>query len=987
MAPVDSSVPDTEKRLKVALSFATGLPKRLQSDASDASLSADLQRHITDFPTRFSASSLVFEDIDTRGTNLWNLATRLNREDTQKARTAVSLAARMFALLLLDCAQQSPGGTVQNCLRLLKVAIKTAKHCLDHTRLDLCAKASQKATKYEDEISHADGFAIDASIRTRLSHEHFVLRLALAWRQNRLDLLEDMVSKNGPDFKDWDPSLAESLADLMFEIGKDLLKKKQFALAVKWLDRSFDVLMGQELERLSDQAGELRISILYSSVKALLGTQQEEGRARARHLVDLLEIDFGEKLVVLLLRMDIISTAPKFDSSEYFGVLQRVIRVFEINPTNIRTVMHDIHKLKNHSPNLACKAVDELLETRLYSMDTEEWIERAFITRLWIIADIPESEDVLDQLSQVCDSLSMNLVKPLSASATHAAQILLWKRIESLASQQQYLHAQTWCRLALHTLFQNSGDMNMAKISSHHDLASAREAYSQMSQTAKDAPMTKYLMYKVAIRTGDTDLAAECLNAVCCSTSKDATLVYACVLEAQRLGNRAQTVAALEKVLEKYNYAAPKGVNLPALLRYVSSFIETLSLTRTRVSARLLMSEIADSKVPDLEAIGKLCKLFEGAAVQAKSSKRDRTATEQMFPVSELDWFSKNSYNVSLKYCTDWDPHIILRFLQACINFICLYPDEVEKAVSEDLSSRRMFCNFLSTCVLVVLARSEDDIETQLQHYLRLRSHASEFRRGYSEQIERAEFGGKDDLVQKYSSVLSFDFEAAVRLKAWDDLGSIVEECRECDLGVFGVLADVMLCSQAPTPSKNPVSRGFFFAGNLLTSPALISILQHIITATTQTHPHQNLPRLARWIRCLFQLTLPSAIAIAERALDQAVLLAQDSQTTRRLSNQPMGPSGADADADAENDKIYPATELEWLASTTFNRAIDFFCAADDEACRAWAEKALALAAALPEGDGRGQEGGGGGKSLYEIMQEKYMGLRWSEASGAASTE
>lgn len=62
-------------------------------------------------------------------------------------------------------------------------------------------------------------------------------------------------------------------------------------------------------------------------------------------------------------------------------------------------------------------------------------------------------------------------------------------------------------------------------------------------------------------------LVAECLDLVCRQSSKDATLLYACVMEAQNTGDKQQAIAALQKVLQKYDYSAPAGVHHPALLR------------------------------------------------------------------------------------------------------------------------------------------------------------------------------------------------------------------------------------------------------------------------------------------------------------------------------------------------------------------------------------------------------------------------------------
>jgi hypothetical protein len=104
-----------------------------------------------------------------------------------------------------------------------------------------------------------------------------------------------------------------------------------------------------------------------------------------------------------------------------------------------------------------------------------------------------------------------------------------------------------------------------------------------MPNSGRDEPVTRYLMYKAGLRSGDPDfgkmidlrdrvrkltvVAAECLEYVCRSSAKDATLLYACVMEAQSAGNKRQAINALERVLEKYNHSAPTGIHLPALLR------------------------------------------------------------------------------------------------------------------------------------------------------------------------------------------------------------------------------------------------------------------------------------------------------------------------------------------------------------------------------------------------------------------------------------
>ncbi len=71
-----------------------------------------------------------------------------------------------------------------------------------------------------------------------------------------------MYSKARLDEVLLDPGYAESLADILYEIGKQMLEQRQHELAVKWLERAYNGLLSQELENLSIDAGELRISVI-----------------------------------------------------------------------------------------------------------------------------------------------------------------------------------------------------------------------------------------------------------------------------------------------------------------------------------------------------------------------------------------------------------------------------------------------------------------------------------------------------------------------------------------------------------------------------------------------------------------------------------------------------------------------------------------------------------------------------------------------------
>lgn len=104
--------------------------------------------------------------------------------------------------------------------------------------------------------------------------------------------------------------------------------------------------------------------------------------------------------------------------------------------------MNHIHKLKEHrlahhilfnsrslrrndSAGNACKALDDFLTLRLYASANGDWIEKAFITRLWISTDkMIETTGVLDELQRTVAGLTANYPKPLTAAATHASQLV-----------------------------------------------------------------------------------------------------------------------------------------------------------------------------------------------------------------------------------------------------------------------------------------------------------------------------------------------------------------------------------------------------------------------------------------------------------------------------------------------------------------------------------------------------------------------------------
>lgn len=235
-----------------------------------------------------------------------------------------------------------------------------------------------------------------------------------------------MYKKATSSKKDLDPYTAENMANVLYEMGKDLFHKQQHLLSVKWLERAYEVLTSQELDKLSMDANELRISIMQMFVKALLALNTPEMTERAQGIIRLLENEIGDKLIVLLLKLECLSSAPGelFDSNMYHSILKRMIRTVPLSESNFKLIMFHVKKLNERNSTLASSTLEDLLNLRLLEDGKEEWIEKTIITRLWILTSQHDSMDILHALHKTLSNMASNLKHPLRAAAAHAGHMV-----------------------------------------------------------------------------------------------------------------------------------------------------------------------------------------------------------------------------------------------------------------------------------------------------------------------------------------------------------------------------------------------------------------------------------------------------------------------------------------------------------------------------------------------------------------------------------
>jgi hypothetical protein len=158
--------------------FANSVADRITKGSANTLLTSDLLSHILTLPITLASARL--SEFDTKGAEIWNLSTRLNRSSEVYDKKTLCLL-RVFAFNLLDSAHHRQSKTSANCVRLLRVAFKAAKFCLVAGEVELSVKVLERAAAHVEELSNEDNQfgPEDEPVRARLTAEYYVLRTTL----------------------------------------------------------------------------------------------------------------------------------------------------------------------------------------------------------------------------------------------------------------------------------------------------------------------------------------------------------------------------------------------------------------------------------------------------------------------------------------------------------------------------------------------------------------------------------------------------------------------------------------------------------------------------------------------------------------------------------------------------------------------------------------------------------------------------------------
>jgi hypothetical protein len=132
------------------------------------------------------------------------------------------------------------------------------------------------------------------------------------------------------------------------------------------------------------------------------------------------------------------------------------------------------------------------------------------------------------------------------------------------------------------------------------------------------------------------------------------------------------------------------------------------------------------------------------------------------------------------------------------------FPRDISATVVGDLSLKLLFSHFIISSAHVSLARIQENPEQQQHHYQLVRKNIAAFNKEVGGRLPLIEQDAREDLLDRLATMLAFDFEGAVYLQEWDDLGDIVLQAKTCNnLRILQTMADCLLRSATPLTSKS----------------------------------------------------------------------------------------------------------------------------------------------------------------------------------------
>ncbi|KAK4555551.1 sporulation-specific protein 22 [Recurvomyces mirabilis] len=884
--------------------------------------------------------------LDHLGSNILNSAINLTQSqaDSSAPRTQDQDHIRLATLLrilgfsLIDAAHQVSLGDYhaqEKFVRIFKIALQTCRTCLDSDETELAMNVLQRCSDYATIVGPnaaigqtAGAVSLSLTIHARtLRHfviEYYVLRVLHALKTDQTDSTFYFYTQI--DMKELEKSadLTDKAAEVLYSVAKARQAREAWKETTMWCKCALAVFKRLGTNNQSQYGSELELAIAGTAVEACLANGSPDSFVQAHRLVDHLTDTNGTcyRLEPDVLRYNILTAARHPDNTKIESVVFRMINNTQLTDQTFKMIMKILKKLQDFHMASALAMNHILIISRLlpdcranpvggFTQDRLDKGVATFLSAATKRAREPEMA-IATRIKTVFDEVYEGFAPGISPSAARGAQTTLWKSAMGLFKRSAAVAGDTsveaWLKLLQHPLLGECGSSQKGKIGRkillarfhRKDYVGARAAFYDMPEDNQNEVESRSLVFQLAVIDSDQALAEESLRVIAKYAKDDSQPLYACVLTAQQHGTPYMAIKALKTLIDQQ----PPGLHLPSLLR---------------CTVRLLMGELdsEDEHKDKSRTAVELVVMFERAA---KNTAALRTSDDKKW-LDELQWWSKNAFNVAMRYSKDMIPKMLVRLLATCVCFLdCLSPDH-----QAGVRRRRLICYFTSALGFVTIAKaSKEGSDQRRQCYMQARSQADQFSKHYEDwqgttgvtlPTKDREKESEKMAVRAFE-IKRLDLECALHLQLWSTLDAAVTNLLNyTGAGRWENLTDLMFMIHEHADATTDIDEA--------SKCRIRDLLSRSINETWKRDKDIN--KMALWLRQSFSLHLEDGDeGFALNIVQQAASIAA------------KGYEGKTA--------AYPAEELFWLASTVFNKAVDIVAHGGVKEARGWMEGSLELA-------------------------------------------
>ncbi|KAJ5847259.1 hypothetical protein N7455_011216 [Penicillium solitum] len=894
------------------------------------------------------------EHLDGIGTLLWNdciYLTPLRGHNPEDVLVLGKVRAIAFAILNMAVTPDLLGS-----LRALDLALKAARVCIVNEQREIALNILSVAALRLTSVQPVH-LGLDPAINRNLTIRYFLLRIRLAWLQERVDIAEHFFAKLPTPVVSNDEEL---IFETCFIIGDSALARCLPEIAMTWLQRagdhfhSYSIMNQLKFPDYHNWNLVIRHSLIVASAQT-----------RSTQAIVTYEIEYYAKHPAMVL-FDLSVGHNNPSNDELLQGLKGLVDQLPLADINMPIIFQFARSLGHSGGSDNGMEAFRILLTRPLP---REWTEKCFVAFLLLLGRSEYSDSKrIRTLRGVIDALEKRGYPSVSAKAAHATVICIWKMTGEALLKKDYWTAQLWlqvctdpkifqyCSMEIQIAIQKklvacylqTGDTTAARLLIDRGLLQSQVDCERM-----------YLSYKLRLLEGKDGSGHFYLGFPFHPVPHKQTSLLSCAMEAQRQHKPEEVLNCLDQFIKCLTSDDIYHDDFPAAEHYI--FAITLLSEELSKGFSQRIGNCIETVLQSAFSYAKENSMFEGG--------------DQEVSVTQLQWLYCASYKLALKLINSsgflWATSVLDHSRDFALQYRQIaYPEMGSKAPRPHLFA----VVYLRLLVSSLKARCEDDPTEKALHYENVRACFQELGDlcGWKDGEEEADDDANYKEDRHHDVAQFFDLEAAMHLKKWDNVASIcASDDTFPDPKFYAPIMDLTLQLNPP--------------------PTLaIQIIKRIVLKLSepQDDPPSTWQRdfrvsLPRYLHCLFSLAItpvqqPEYLQfvyldvemadpkVAEEVLDKILAMANEADVTQEGFNTLHDLSTMHTGSELCGVFTYPAAELIKIATVAFNKATDFYRATQDEDCQRWANKAISIAQLVP---------GTQGKQLVETLQTRLGGL------------